>query len=116
LREAAPISAPFAKNGAFLGVPSFAVSYLDPILDPIAQPVFATFARAIGAAKYFAASCFHAVPDNFTPAMIAGRGHHVDGALEAIKDVRIPVTCNFERLVVIVSAMFAFSHINFAPF
>jgi hypothetical protein len=112
LPEAAPISAPFAKNGAFFGVPSFATSYL----EPIAQPVFATFARAIGAAKYFAARCFHAVPDNFTPAMVAFRRHHLDCALEAIKDVRIPVTSNFERLVVFVSAMFAFSHINFAPF
>jgi hypothetical protein len=94
------------------GAPVFATSRL----NAITQPAFAAFARAIGAAKYFATRCLDAVPNDFTPAMIAGRRHHVDGALEAIKDLCFPVTCNFKRLVVVVSAVFAFSHIKLAPF
>jgi hypothetical protein len=50
------------------------------------------------------------MPDDFALAMIAGRCHHVDGALEAIKDVRCPIARNFECLVIFVSAMFAFGH------
>jgi hypothetical protein len=45
--------------------------------------------------------------------MIASRRHHVDGALEAVKDVCLPAAGHFKRFVIVVSAMFAFSHIIF---
>ena len=36
-------------------------------------------------------------------------------ALEAVEDVHFAVTFNFDGLVVVVSAMFAFSHKDFTP-
>jgi hypothetical protein len=47
--------------------------------------------------------------------MIALRRHNVNGALEAIEDVHFAVASNFDGLVVVVSAMFAFSHKDFTP-
>jgi hypothetical protein len=79
-------------------------------LNTIAQPAFAALSGAIRTAKYFASRCFDPVPDDLAAAMITGWRHYVDGALEAIKDVRCPIALNFECLVVFVSAMFAFGH------
>jgi hypothetical protein len=78
-------------------------------LDPITQPAFAAFARAIGAAEYLVA-VFHAVPNNFATAMIAFRLHFLNCALETVKDVRFSLERDLKCLVVFVSAMFAFSH------
>jgi hypothetical protein len=50
------------------------------------------------------------VADDPTPAVIALRRHNVNGALEAVEDVRFAIAFNFDRFVVVVSAMFAFSH------
>ena len=47
--------------------------------------------------------------------MIALRRHNVNGALEAVEDVHFAVAFNFDGLVVVVSAMFAFSHKDFTP-
>src|SRR5438552_14528616 len=59
-------------------------------LDAIPQPVFATFPRAVGAAKNFAA-VFHTVADDFAPAVITFGRNNVDRALEAVEDVRFPL-------------------------
>jgi hypothetical protein len=48
--------------------------------------------------------------DNFALAMIASRRHHVDGTLEAVKDMCFPSEPDFESLVVFVSAMVTFGH------
>ena len=78
-------------------------------LDAIPQPVFATFPRAVGAAKNFAA-VFHTVADDFAPAVITFGRNNVDRALEAVEDVRFPLERDLECLVIFISAMFAFSH------
>ena len=39
----------------------------------------------------------------------------MNGALEAVENVHFAVTFNFDGLVVVVSAMFAFSHKDFTP-
>jgi hypothetical protein len=75
----------------------------------ITEPVFTAFASAIGAAKH-SRTAFDAVANDPTTAVIALRRHDVNGTLEAVEDVRFAVAFNFDRLVVVVSAMFAFSH------
>jgi|SRR6516165_1254917 len=49
------------------------------------------------------------------PQVIALRCDNVNGALEAVEDVHLTVAFNFDGLVVVVSAMFAFSHKDFTP-
>src|SRR5947208_35581 len=61
------------------------------------------------AAKHLAAR-FHPVPDDLAPAVRACRRHHRNRAFEAIEYVGFAVLGNFECLVVIVSAQFAFGH------
>lgn len=51
-----------------------------------------------------------AVADDFPATTIAFRRHDVDRTFEAIEDVRLAVVSNFKRFVVLVSAMFAFTH------
>jgi hypothetical protein len=48
--------------------------------------------------------------DDFAPAVIAFRSYHMDRALETVKDMRFVFEPDFERLVVVVSAMFALGH------
>ena len=60
-------------------------------------------------------TAFDAVANDSTTAVIALRRHNVNGALEAVEDVHFAVTFNFDGLVVVVSAMFAFSHKDFTP-
>ena len=50
-----------------------------------------------------------------TTAVIALRRHNVNRALEAVEDVHFAVAFNFDGLVVVVSAMFAFSHKDLTP-
>ena len=76
----------------------------------IAQLRFAALARAMRAAKYLAARGFHAVANDFAATMSAFRSYYRDGALETIEDMGLAVLRDFERLVVVVSAKFAFSH------
>jgi hypothetical protein len=78
-------------------------------LNTIAQPDFAALPGAIGAAKYLRA-VFHAVTNDFAPAMITFRRDHMDRTLEAVEDVRFSLEPDLERFVVVVSAMFAFGH------
>jgi hypothetical protein len=81
----------------------------EPPLASIAQSALTAFSRAIGAAKYFAAT-FHAVTDDTAAAMIALRRHYVDRAFETIEGECFAVTFNLERFVVVISAMCTFSH------
>jgi hypothetical protein len=53
---------------------------------------------------------FHTVTDDFAAAMVACRGDHLDGALEAIENVIFTVSNDFECFVVIVPAKFTFCH------
>ena len=80
----------------------------------IAQTAFATFARAIGAAKD-SRPALDAVTDDPATAMSALRRQNVDRALEAVEDVGFSFALNFDRFVVIVSAVFTFSHWVVAP-
>jgi hypothetical protein len=75
----------------------------------IPQPIFAALARAAGAAKHLAGA-FHAVANNFAPAMITFRRHLLNCAFEAVEGVSFSSESDLECLVVFVSAMFAFSH------
>jgi hypothetical protein len=70
---------------------------------------FAAFARAVRAAKDFRAA-LDAVADDPATAMTALRRHYVDGALEAVEDVGFPLAFDLDRFVVVISAVFAFSH------
>ena len=56
---------------------------------------------------------FDAVADDTAIAMRANRREGVDCALEAIEDVTLSVHDDFKRLVIIVSADFAFRHTQF---
>jgi hypothetical protein len=78
-------------------------------LSTIAQSAFAALSGAIGTAKYSGA-VFDPVPNNFAVAMMGFRSDHVDRTLEAVEDVRFVFESDLERLVVVVSTMFAFSH------
>jgi hypothetical protein len=51
------------------------------------------------------------VTDDPATAILAGRRQSVDGTLEAIKDMPLTSDNDFERLVVIVAAYFAPSHL-----
>lgn len=75
----------------------------------IPQPILAALSRAVGAAKHFAGA-FHAVANNFAPAMITFRRHPLNCALEAVENVRFVFEPDLECLVVIVSTMFALRH------
>ena len=77
--------------------------------DPVTELALAPFAGAMGAAKYFAPR-FHAVPDNLAPAAVAFGRHRVDGALEAVENMRLAIASNLECFVVVVSAVFALRH------
>ena len=52
--------------------------------------------------------------DDSTTAVIALRRHNVNGALKTVENVHFAVAFNFDGLVVVVSAMFAFSHKDFS--
>jgi hypothetical protein len=77
--------------------------------NTITQPVFTALSCATRAAKHLA-GVFHTVADNVAPAITTLRRHLLNRALEAIEDVRFPSEYDLECLVVVVSAMFAFSH------
>ncbi len=51
-----------------------------------------------------------AVADDLTAAMFALRRQRMNGALEAIEEMRFTVLHHFDRLVVIVPADFALNH------
>src|SRR5262249_56084903 len=59
--------------------------------------------RAVGAAEH-ASVGLHSVTDDTAPAVLAGRRHRVDRALEAIERPRPTPVRDLERLSVIVSA------------
>lgn len=80
-----------------------------PSLASITQSTLAVFSRAVSATKYFAAT-FHAVSDDMTAAMIALGRHDVNRAFEAVGGQRFALTFNFERFVVVISAMCTLSH------
>jgi hypothetical protein len=65
------------------------------------------------AAKDFAAASFYSVANDFAAAVFAFRRDDCDRAFEAVEDVGLTVFRKFERLVVIVSAQFAFGHKRF---
>lgn len=50
------------------------------------------------------------VSNHATLAVSAGRREAMDGALEAVEDVLLPVVRDHERLVVVIPAHFACSH------
>ena len=81
----------------------------------IAQLAFATFARAMRAAENLPAASFHAVTDDFAAAMIAFRRDHLDRAFETIEDMGLTLRCYLKGFVVIVSAVFTFSHNFISP-
>jgi hypothetical protein len=58
----------------------------------------------VGTAENFPAAGFHAVSDDFAAAMIAFRRNHLDRALEAIEDMRLPLRRDLKGFVIIVSA------------
>ena len=80
----------------------------------IAQFAFATFARAVSTAENFPTAGFHAVSDDLAAAMIAFRRNHLDRALEAIEDMGLTLRRDLKGFVIIVSAVFTFSHKIFA--
>ena len=51
-----------------------------------------------------------AMADDFTATTIAFWRHDMDRTFKAVEDVRLAVVFYFKRLVVFVSAMFAFIH------
>lgn len=53
--------------------------------------------------------------DDFASAMVAFRRDYLDGALEAIEDMRLALRRDLKGFVVIVSAQFAFSHNLISP-
>jgi hypothetical protein len=57
------------------------------------------------------AMAFHSVANNAATAVIAHRGHQMDGAFEAIKGVPLFVPGDFKTLVVFVPACFASCHV-----
>ena len=69
----------------------------------------AFFLGAIGAAIETPAR-FDAVADDLTAAMFAFRRHFMDGAFEAVEVMGNAVHHNFERLIILVTAYFAFVH------
>ena len=64
---------------------------------------------AVGATEHVL-SHFYAVTDDPAQTVAAGRRHCLDGTLEAIKDVKLPLNDKFKAFVVFVPAIFACRH------
>ena len=75
----------------------------------VAQAHHAFYLGAMLAAEE-GAFLFESVTDNMNAAIPAGRGQRMDCTLEAVECVGCTIHGHFERLVVVVSARFAFSH------
>src|SRR5512143_3820155 len=77
--------------------------------DPVAGALHAGLGGAAGAAEE-AAARLDAVADDLTSAVPALGSQGVDGAFEAVEDVRLSRDLDLEGFVVIVSADFADCH------
>src|SRR5262245_15267131 len=78
-------------------------------LDPVGHARDAGHLRAVRAAKKVTTR-FHAMTDDLAAAVFAGGRQRMDGALEAVEDVRFPGRDQLERLVVLVAADFTLAH------
>src|SRR4051812_35957236 len=74
----------------------------------------ALFLRAVGAAVHGAVR-LHAVADDLAAAVAAGGRKRVDGAFEAVEDVRGAADGDLHGLVVVVAADLTLRHVT-APF
>jgi hypothetical protein len=50
------------------------------------------------------------MPDDLAPAMVTGRGQSMDGAFEAVEDVRLASHDDLEGFVIIIPTYFTSSH------
>jgi hypothetical protein len=57
---------------------------------------------------------FYAMPNDFTPAMLALRRQGMNRTLETIEEMRFTSAHNLERLVIFISTNFAMIHILFS--
>jgi hypothetical protein len=57
----------------------------------------------------------HPMTDDAATTVIAGWRKRVDGALKAVKNMRLPILDNFKRLVIVVTTHITFCH-DYSPF
>src|SRR5579884_2098270 len=82
--------------------------------DPVADRGRPDELSAVRAAVELALR-LHPVPNDLTPALLADRRHPMDGAFEAVEDVRLTLGSHLDRHVVVVAAHFATRHWSTLP-
>src|SRR5215216_3110573 len=83
-------------------------------LHPVARVAHSALRGAARTAEHLTAG-LDAMPDDATAAVLTGRRDCVDRAFERVEDVRLAADGDLHRLVVVVSAHLALSHVAHLP-